>query len=237
MPHSEAESKVFIEECRYALEKLFQTLEQELQTSKTIKEELSRELAKVEQVEQAKQYLDSIFIEEEQWSVNANYYYFRYMDKIHALTEEKEKILQQLQDIQERAKELRVRSGASEESIAILASAVLQIAKQCLSFRFGSRQNLPLESARQIGNQSVVEVIWEGRNHGMHWEEEEEDKNKKPSKPRERVDNMLQKLKKDKGVHIIEGKNNAFVILEVLDWKDTNKVIEELKEIISLNVT
>lgn len=218
MVHSEAESKVFVEECRYALDQFFQTLEQELQTIKSI----SRELA---EIEQAKQILTSMFIDQDQWSVNANYYYLQYQQKIRALTEQREGILQQ-QERQQRAKELLARSGATEESIAILASAVLQIAKQCLSFRFGKKPTL--KSARQIGTQSVVEIIWEGRNHGMHWEDET---------PRRQVVDMLQKLKKDTELNVIEGKNNAFVILVALDWKDTDKVIKELKQLVSLSVS
>ncbi|MEW8288804.1 MAG: hypothetical protein AB2697_22725 [Candidatus Thiodiazotropha endolucinida] len=69
--------------------------------------------------------------------------------------------------------------GSTIESMSGLAGAVLQIGKQSLSLRHSEKPNL--SGARTIGTQNIVEVIWEGRNHSMHWDE---------GAPRERVRNM-----------------------------------------------
>jgi hypothetical protein len=61
--------------------------------------------------------------------------------------------------------------GATEETCGVLAGSVLQIAKQVLSCRF-DRKPSELRNVKMIGSQSIVEVIWESRNHAIHCEEQ-----------------------------------------------------------------
>ncbi|MFB2981007.1 hypothetical protein [Microseira sp. BLCC-F43] len=210
--HSEAETFAFIDECKYALDQLFQILDIRLKAIHN----LSRSLAEIEQIEYL---LTDNFVEQDQWSVNANSYYIQYMDRMKALAEEKQGIATE-PERQKRVLEMLARIGATEESMAVLASAVLQIGKQVLSFRFGGKPNL--KNVREVASQLVVEIIWEGRNHTMHWEE---------ANPRRPVVDMLQKLQTS-GVKIIQGRNNALAIIAVLNWKSASEAIEDLKSLV-----
>jgi hypothetical protein len=59
--------------------------------------------------------------------------------------------------------------GAKAFSLRALAGAVLQIAKQGLVIGCGSLQACP--PGRQVGPEVLKNVIWQGRNQAMHWEE------------------------------------------------------------------
>jgi hypothetical protein len=111
--------------------------------------------------------------------------------------------------------------GTTDESMSSLAGAVLQIGKQALSIRHAGKPNLP--TAKTIGTQNIIEVIWEGRNHAMHWDE---------GSPRQRVRDMLNTLANDLGITIEEGKNNCLSILGVLGWKKTDDDISDHKSLV-----
>jgi hypothetical protein len=122
-------------------------------------------------------------------------------------------------------KRLLAQAGATEHAIAIAAGAVLQVGKQALSYRFGAKGNLPAAQARRVGTQAVTEVIWEGRNHAMHWEE---------SKPGSASDLMLQQLQADGLITIAVGENNAVDILNALGWNTADDVLRELDTLVQL---
>src|SRR5437870_1412879 len=54
-------------------------------------------------------------------------------------------------------------------SIGSLAGSLLQYAKQGISLAHGGFANCP--NGRSIGTQFLKDVIWQGRNQGIHWEE------------------------------------------------------------------
>jgi hypothetical protein len=54
-------------------------------------------------------------------------------------------------------------------STAILCGALLQLAKQGLSSVYGAKANVP--KGKEIGATTLRDVIWEGRNQAMHFEE------------------------------------------------------------------
>jgi hypothetical protein len=74
------------------------------------------------------------------------------------------------EDRNRRTQELLARMGATKDSLGVLAGSILQLGKQVLSFHFGTKPP-NIAGARTIGSQSIVEAIWEGRNHALHWEE------------------------------------------------------------------
>jgi len=151
----------------------------------------------------------------DQWSPNANHHYAQYMIRMEEL--EKQKKEAQENDSEKLEKAL-FNIGSTVESMSSLAGAVLQIGKQSLSLRHSGRPNLP--GARVIGTQNIVEVVWEGRNHAMHWDEGE---------PNDRVRNMLNALATDLNITIEIGKNNCLSILGALGWKTPDDVISDLK--------
>jgi AbiV family abortive infection protein len=113
--------------------------------------------------------------------------------------------------------------NATQEAVDIAAGAVLQIAKQSLSFRFGDKKPADTHNTRKIGTQSIIDVIWQGRNHALHWEE---------SEPRKAARTMLEQLKKDCGLDIHFDKNNALAIVNELGWTKVPNVIADLRAII-----
>ena len=53
--------------------------------------------------------------------------------------------------------------------LSIIAGALLQIAKQGISFEYKSLSHCP--HGRIIGKESLKNIIWQGRNQAMHFEE------------------------------------------------------------------
>jgi hypothetical protein len=217
MQNSEAAAEAFVEECKFALEQLFESLAR--------RQKALEEIAKnIKELEQAEEVENLIFQNQDQWSPHANNLYAKYLDRIRTIITKR----QALSSDQGRADQLKIllaRFGATEQSMAVLGGAVLQIAKQALSFRFGAKGNLPSVNTKQIGSQNITEVIWEGRNHALHWEEGEP---KRPGKT------MLQRLKADLGVNIRDNQNNSLEIIDVLGWDNADAVVSDLKKLVRL---
>ncbi|MEK4150005.1 hypothetical protein NST02_23460 [Robertmurraya sp. FSL W8-0741] len=58
---------------------------------------------------------------------------------------------------------------AQQESIKALSGAILQIAKQGISIVHGGLSNCP--NGRFFNNEPIKNIIWQGRNQSMHFEE------------------------------------------------------------------
>lgn len=201
----------FIENSRPAIEHLFGALSE-------YNKVLEKAQTTVEEIESSKQLLSDLFMYRDQWSPNANHHYAQYMMRMEEL--EKQKIEAQENDSEKLEKAL-LNIGSTVESMSGLAGAVLQIGKQSLTIRHSGKPNLP--AARTIGTQNIIEVVWEGRNHAMHWDE---------GAPRDPVKNMLNALAADLAITIEIGKNNCLSILGALEWKTTEDVIYDLKALV-----
>ena len=206
--NAKEQSIEFIENSSPAIAHLFNAL-------RTYNDVLEKAQTAVEEIEHSKKMLADLFLYRNQWSPNANHYYAQYVARMQGLESQKQEA--QANDSEKLDKALNG-IGTTIESMSCLAGAVLQIAKQALSIRHSKKPNI--EDARKIGTQSVVEVIWEGRNHAMHWDEAD---------PNDKVKNMLKALETDLDVTIEAGKNNGLSVLGVLDWKSPENVISDLK--------
>ena len=205
------QAEEFIENSRPAIEHLFGALDE-------YNKVLEKAQTTVEKIESSKQLLSDLFMYRGQWSANANHYYAQYMMRMKEL--EKQKIAAQEDDARKLEKAL-FNIGSTVESMSGLAGAVLQIGKQALSIRYKGKPDLP--AARTIGTQNIVEVVWEGRNHAMHWDE---------GAPRGRVKDMLNALTTDLNITIEIGKNNCLSVLGALEWKKSEDVISDLKALV-----
>lgn len=205
------QAEEFIENSRAAIEHLFGALS-------AYNEVLEKAQASVEGIERSKQLLSDLFMYRDQWSPNANHYYAQYIMRMEEL--EKQKKAAQENDA-ERLEKALFNIGSTVESMSALAGAVLQIGKQSLSLRHSGKPDLP--GAKTIGTQSIVEVVWEGRNHAMHWDE---------GMPKERVRKMLNALADDLKITVETGKNNCLSILGTLGWKTPEDVISDLKALV-----
>jgi len=209
-----AEAQSFLNEAEFLLRHLFMAIDHYDRAVATIQDEIKR-------IEDAENLFAGIFIERDQWSPNANYLYGQYVERMKALRTQR----LPLQAADALDKQL-ARMGASVDALALAAGAVLQIGKQTLAFRFGGRNAVLNGSggSRQVGAQDIIELIWEGRNHGMHFEE---------GNPNPRVQAMLQGLQAHLGQAIDHRTNNSFTILRALGWNSTQDVLTELRAMVA----
>ena len=205
------QAEEFIENSRPAIEHLFAAIDE-------YNKVIEKAQITVEEIEDTERFLSDLFMYRDQWSPNANYYHAQYMRRMEELGKQK---AEAQEDDSVRLEKAIFSIGTTVESMSSLAGAVLQIGKQALSMRHAGKPNLP--AARTIGTQNIIEVIWEGRNHAMHWDEDS---------PRQRVRDMLNTLANDLGITIEEGKNNCLSVLGVLGWKKTDDVISDLKVLV-----
>jgi hypothetical protein len=206
------ETLSFLDAVEPALERFLGMLEQ----YRSEKEKLAAEASKIKS---ERSLHTGLFVERDQWSHNANFHYARYVERMEGLAERLSAVGK---DEEERLRIALSGVGATEEAIAVLAGAVLQLAKQVLSFRFGAKGNLP-DGCRMVGGQKLTEVIWEGRNHALHWEE---------AGGRDPVRRMLAQLERDVGESFPVGQNHAWAILEALEWNSVEDVKRDLNALI-----
>lgn len=203
------ELQIFLENNIPAFKHLFSALDAYNELKKQIKKNMDN-------ISENQSYFHNDFLSK-QFSSNANFYYSQSM-KIYENLEEKKKKEGEINYLK-LEKEFK-NYKTTIESISCIAGSILQIAKQILSLYFGEKPKL--DKGRRIGKQSIIELIWEGRNHSMHWEEK---------KPRESSKKMLEILKDD-GFDIVLERNNSFFILKALNWKEPNDLINDIKLIV-----
>ena len=197
----------YLENSRHAIEHLFDALDD--YNRAYIKAQQT-----VEEIERSKQMLSNLFMYQDQWSPNANHYHAQYVERMKDLNKGQQEAKK---DFDQRLEIALESVGATLESMSCLAGAVLQIAKQVLSLRYSSKPKI--SGARNIGSQSIVDVIWEGRNHAMHWEE---------GKPHPKVKDMFDAL----SINLEPDKNYCLFVLGALGWKSFDAMIADLKELI-----
>jgi hypothetical protein len=211
------EALTFVAESRFALEKFYEVLEVRRQALDAISRQIT-DLLKREQDEH-KWYVDW-----GQWEGDANHVFVQYMRRVEQMSASRT-ALEGGAARDATLRKLMAGVGATESDIGISAGAVLQVAKQVLSYRFGPKGNIPLRNARFIGTQTVIEVIWEGRNHAMHWEE---------GKPGSSSEAMLLALQADGLLTVRPGENHAVDLLDVLGWRSASDTMQELEQLVQL---
>ena len=204
------QTQQFIENSRHALDHLFKAFDEYNKVLITAQKE-------VEEIDCSKKMLSDLFMYRDQWSPNANHHYAQYVQRM------KQNLKQNNaeEDFSINLNVALTNIDAIVESMSSLAGIVLQIAKQTLSLRYTGKPTIP--GARLIGQQSIVEIIWDGRNHSLHWDEGE---------PRVREKAMLNNLSKNLDITIIIESNNCLSILGVLGWTSTDNVIKDLNALI-----
>ncbi|MGE7839581.1 hypothetical protein ACQKNX_02200 [Lysinibacillus sp. NPDC093712] len=79
------------------------------------------------------------------------------------------KVRDQIDRVETKINNLKISISSKEESIKALSGALLQIAKQGISIVHGNLDNC--SSGRIISNEPVKNIIWQGRNQSLHYEE------------------------------------------------------------------
>jgi len=209
-----AEAQSFLDEAEFLLHHLFVAIEHYDLAVASIQEE-------IKQIEDAENLFAGLFVERDQWSPNANHYYVQYVDRMKALRAQKTPL--QAAD----ALDMQLaRMGASVGALALAAGPVLQVGKQTLAFRFGGKNAVLMGcgGSRQVGAQDIVELIWEGRNHGMHFEQ---------GNPSPGVQAMLNDLQASLGQVVDHRVNNSLTILRALGWNSSQDVLTELRALVA----
>ena len=111
-------------------------------------------------------------------------------------------------------------------SIASLSGALLQYAKQGMSIVYGNRVDDCPDSSRVIGSQNLKQVIWQGRNQAIHWEEGE---------PRPAVARCFDALARNVDVKFADykTKNLAFDVVELLGWTAFDEFRRDMLTLVS----
>jgi hypothetical protein len=108
------------------------------------------------------------------------------------------------------------------ESLNIVAGAILQIAKQGISVVHTDLSNCP--NGRMMGNESLKNIIWQGRNQAMHFEE---------GKYRPAVVACFQDLERNYGSQFqLTRKNLAFNVIRVLGWTAYSEYEKDMKTLL-----
>ena len=111
---------------------------------------------------------------------------------------------------------------AHQFSIAALSGALLQHAKQGVSLVHGTLSVCP--SGRMIGSQHLKDVIWQGRNQAIHWEDGNFHKS---------VEDCFDVLSTeiDPKFNQYKSRSMASDLVELLDWKTFDKFKADLLQL------
>ncbi|MBB6087959.1 hypothetical protein [Wenzhouxiangella marina] len=107
--------------------------------------------------------------------------------------------------------DLNQRIQVREFSRSAMSASVLQYAKQGISIVHAGLQ--PCPNGRGVGSQSLKNIIWQGRNQSLHWEE---------GNPRQPVIDCFDQLAIDFGDEFTHynTSNLAFNVVRTLNWRE-----------------
>jgi hypothetical protein len=114
---------------------------------------------------------------------------------------------------------------AKSASISALSGAILQIAKQCISLKYGKPKSAP--AGKDIDGILIKEIIWEGRNQSIHYEN--------PNEISGNVVALFAKLDSIRGDGVtwdaMSKTNFAFEIVQFLGWRTYSDFEKHLKSL------
>lgn len=130
-----------------------------------------------------------------------------------------------VQAIQHEISKLEASYHAKDSSIRALCGSILQIAKQGLSFVHG--KNIPTVAIEPKSGESISNIIWQGRNQSMHYEEGEY-----YNKLTSCFENLEQAF--GSNLNLATGDNKAkYIVFNVLGWKTYNDYLTTMIQILN----
>lgn len=115
------------------------------------------------------------------------------------------------ESLRREASELQALVGIRQAAIQAICGAILQIAKQGISVVHGGLSAAP--TGRMIGSAGVRDIIWQGRNQSLHYEE---------GKPKKGVLDLFATLEKEQGPQFSlahhASQNRAAQVVQLLGW-------------------
>jgi len=120
---------------------------------------------------------------------------------------------------------LQASVGALQQATQALAGAVLQIAKQGISFVYGGLTAAP--EGRNVGSLPIRDIIWQARNQSMHYEE---GSFKKP------LLDLFTKLETEQGSQFCLAthphQNRAKQVLDLLGWANYTTYEQDMQALL-----
>lgn len=124
-----------------------------------------------------------------------------------------------------KVKALMARVSSHQTAVQAISAAILQIAKQGISLEYGGRSAAP--PGRALGSLCLRDVIWQGRNQSMHYDDDE---------PKEPVLILFKALAKQYGEQFSLVKyakqSRAKQVLDVLGWKGYESYLHDMQELL-----
>jgi hypothetical protein len=135
------------------------------------------------------------------------YEYLKYNKQTEDLSKQEEILISQIE-------ELKNSIDTKSFAISSLCGALLQISKQGISIVYGGLGSCP--NGRAIGNEILKNIIWQGRNQSMHYEE---------NNPKQAVKTCFQNLEaffgNEYSLTLHPSENFAQkIVINVLGWND-----------------
>ncbi|MBL8597382.1 MAG: hypothetical protein JNL14_06555 [Devosia sp.] len=90
---------------------------------------------------------------------------------VHAAFARMAKADQHAQDLRVRVSALEASIGARRLAVQAISGALLQVVKQGIAVVHGSLADAP--AGRKVGSVNLKDVVWQGRNQSLHFEENE----------------------------------------------------------------
>ncbi|WP_316348909.1 hypothetical protein [Desulfuromonas acetoxidans] len=190
--------KKYISETQYAASSLIDLIWADYDSLEKLNDQLKTLTAEFEVKYQ-------VFIANE-YHPAANYYHAQMAKAHQGIAAPKAELEKQIKDVSESI-------DAKSASIAALSGALLQLAKQYISLRFGKPQNAP--DGADISGVLVKNIIFEGRNQSIHYEN--------PKEISENVTKLfaeLDAIREDGNTWDAKSQRNfAFEVVKLLGWR------------------
>lgn len=128
---------------------------------------------------------------------------------------------QETEALRREASELQALIGARQAAIQAICGAILQIAKQGISVAHGGLSSAP--TGRMIGSAAVRDIIWQGRNQSLHYEE---------GNPKKGVIDLFSTLENEQGpqfsLKLHASQNRAAQIIRLLGWTNYSDYVSDM---------
>jgi|GEM_PF-5247115 len=204
--HSNQDSTIFIDGLGSAIRTAFKTFDEYADIIKKQAESL-----KIFKDQKERESFD--FKDWGQWQDSANHYFAQMIHRhkgIDAIA----------LDVSRKFEEMKIQMDLTEQCLGIMAGTILQIGKQAIAYRWEYYKKITI-SQRQVGRTNIGEIIWEGRNHALHWDE---------GNPHHGVNELFIKIKSDFPTRGFDPNINCSnKIMGILGWESADAVIADLK--------
>lgn len=138
---------------------------------------------------------------------------------------QKHKLMPDLSQKENKLRDIELSLSNIKDSLDALSMCLLQIAKQGISTVYGGFSNCP--DGRNIGNETLKNIIWQGRNQAIHHEEG----NPHP-KVKECFANLHIAFGNDYDIETNNNANKAKIIVDLLEWKTYEAYEKDMKELL-----